>query len=72
MDDRAFWQQKLIQFFHDPPAKPFAGTKKAGRLKTVANALFDAFQASREGRKLRFWFKSADWAAGRCRSSHAV
>ncbi|SER20127.1 CRISPR-associated protein Cmr2 [Solimonas aquatica] len=63
MDELAFWQQKLIQFFHDPPAKPFSGNPKAGTQKKVAVALFDAFQQANKERKLRYWYKSADWAA---------
>ena len=63
MDDLAFWRQKLIQFFHDPPAKPFTGTPKTGKHTKVANALFDVFQDANKQRKLRHWYKSADWAA---------
>ncbi|WP_315783316.1 MULTISPECIES: type III-B CRISPR-associated protein Cas10/Cmr2 [unclassified Bradyrhizobium] len=63
MDDFAFWQQKLIQFFHDPPAKPFAGTPRTGRHTKVAQNLFDAFQRHNEGRKWRPYFRAADWAA---------
>lgn len=63
MDAFAFWQQKIIQFFHDPPSKPFGGTKKTGKHTTIAKALFDRFQTFNEGRKWRYWFKAADWAA---------
>ncbi len=59
----AFWQQKIIQFFHDPPAKPFGGTPKTGRLTKIANDLFDLFQEHNQGRKWRYWYKASDWAA---------
>lgn len=59
-----FWQQKIIQFFHDPPAKPFGGIPKvSGGLKQITERLFDLFQEHNQGRKWRHWYKSADWAA---------
>ncbi|MBL8470833.1 MAG: type III-B CRISPR-associated protein Cas10/Cmr2, partial [Rhodocyclaceae bacterium] len=65
MNELAFWQQKLIQFFHDPPGKPFTGTAKTGKHSVVAQALFEAFQRfnTHDRRKLRYIYKSADWAA---------
>lgn len=63
MDELAFWQQKLIQFFHDPPGKPFASLPGAGGQKKVAQRIFDAFQQHGEARKWRHWYKAADWAA---------
>jgi len=58
-----FWQQKIIQFFHDPPAKPFTGTPKTGKHTKVAQRLFEIFQTFNEGRKWRPIYKTADWAA---------
>ena len=63
MDEFDFWQQKIIQFFHDPVAKPFSGLRKGQKQSEIGKELFDAFQKLREGRKLRHWYKSADWAA---------
>jgi CRISPR-associated protein Cmr2 len=63
MNDLAFWQQKIIQFFHDPPAKPFAGNRKVGKHTKIAKELFEVFQTFNQGQKLRYWYKSADWAA---------
>lgn len=72
MNELDFWRQKLIQFFHDPPAKPFSGakirkdadgTRLSGKHAQIAKALFDAFQQHNTERKLRHWYKSADWAA---------
>lgn len=62
MEKFALWQQKIIQFFHDPPAKPFGGTPRTGTLKKIANDLFDAFQEHNKGPNWRHWYKSADWA----------
>ncbi|MEO5367096.1 MAG: type III-B CRISPR-associated protein Cas10/Cmr2 [Magnetococcus sp. WYHC-3] len=63
MKEFAFWQQKIIQFFHDPPGKPFTGTKGKAHV-AIANALFDAFQKFNEDeKKWRLIYKSADWAA---------
>lgn len=64
MDKFAFWQQKIIQFFHDPVSKPFGGIPRVtGKLNYIAERLFDTFQENNTGRKLRYWYKSADWAA---------
>jgi CRISPR-associated protein Cmr2 len=63
MDERAFWQQKLIQFFHDPPGKPFASLPGAGGLGNAARTIFDAFQQHGEKRRWRYWYKAGDWAA---------
>ena len=63
MDEFDFWQQKIIQFFHDPVAKPFSGLRKGESQSKIGKELFDAFQKLKEGRKLRHWYKSADWAA---------
>ena len=72
MNDLDFWRQKLIQFFHDPPGKPFSGAKVrkgpdgkrlSNKHEDIAEALFDVFQKHNEERKLRYWYKSADWAA---------
>ncbi|MQX37565.1 type III-B CRISPR-associated protein Cas10/Cmr2 [Roseospira navarrensis] len=59
-----FWQQKIIQVFHDPPAKPFGGIPKvSGGLKSITERLFDLFQEHIQGRKWRHRYKAADWAA---------
>jgi CRISPR-associated protein Cmr2 len=63
VDEYAFWQQKLIQLFHDPLAKPFTGTPKTGKQAKVAQDLFNAFQAFNEGRKWRYLYRAADWVA---------
>lgn len=43
MDELSFWKQKLVQFFHDPPGKPFASYPKAGGHKQVARELYKHF-----------------------------
>lgn len=63
MDEFAFWQQKLIQFFHDPPGKPFASLPRAGGHTKVARQIFDAFQQHGEKRQWRYSYRVADWAA---------
>lgn len=63
MKDHAFWQQKLIQLFHDPPNKPFTGYGTVRGHKAVAEQIFDIVQAHNTDREWRHWFKPADWAA---------
>lgn len=63
MDEHAFWRQKIIQFFHDPPAKALASVPGRGGHARVARELFDVFQHFNVEKKLRYWFKPADWAA---------
>ncbi len=48
MDKTAFWQQKLIQFFHDPPAKPYF---RYGRSKWF-EALVQRIMGEEDGNKL--------------------
>ncbi len=59
MDETAFWQQKLVQFFHDPPGKPYASYSGSGGHKVVAGKLFRAFT----GVDLKFVHNPPDWAA---------
>src|SRR5262245_49646716 len=58
MDESAFWQQKLVQFFHDPPAKPYASYPGSGGHRRVAAALFERFT----GLDLRYINPVPDWA----------
>ncbi len=59
MDELQFWKQKVVQFFHDPPAKPFAFYPGTGGHQVIAKALFSQFT-----RQDRFWYeKRPDWAA---------
>ncbi len=49
MDELAFWKQKIIQFFHDPPGKPFAFYPGIGGHKNIASRLFKVFQGEQLG-----------------------
>lgn len=46
MDALQFWKQKVIQFFHDPPGKPFAFYPGSGGHKALAQELFARFYAA--------------------------
>lgn len=39
MDKAAFWQQKLVQFFHDPPAKPYSGFGNSVWFKSLVDGI---------------------------------
>lgn len=62
MDERQFWQQKIIQFFHDPPGKPFVGFLGAGKHTDLAKKLFDVFQTNNQ-KRLRYFIRTPDWAS---------
>ncbi|NKC15559.1 MAG: type III-B CRISPR-associated protein Cas10/Cmr2 [Gammaproteobacteria bacterium] len=59
MDELAFWKQKLIQFFHDPPGKPFASYPGSGGHAALAKQLFEYFT----GQTLHGYNRYPDWAA---------
>ena len=59
MDELSFWKQKLIQFFHDPPDKPFASYPGSGGHAKIAKTLFGHFT----GETLRYYNRYPDWAA---------
>ena len=42
MDELTYWRLKILQFFHDPPGKPFYFRKRGGHV-VVAPRLFDVF-----------------------------
>ena len=43
MDDLRLWQYKIIQFFHDPPGKPYTFWPGTGGHKNIAKELFHIF-----------------------------
>ncbi|MEO5378628.1 MAG: type III-B CRISPR-associated protein Cas10/Cmr2 [Magnetococcus sp. DMHC-6] len=43
MKKELFWQYKLVQFFHDPPNKPYASWPGLGGHRKVAKGLFKRF-----------------------------
>jgi CRISPR-associated protein Cmr2 len=59
MDEIAFWQQKLIQFLHDPPAKPYSSYPDRGGHRTIAAGLLERF--SKLG--MKYLSPAPDWAA---------
>jgi CRISPR-associated protein Cmr2 len=58
MEEYQFWQQKLVQFFHDPPAKPYASFPGRGGHRQIASELFETFT----GLPLRHVNGTPDWA----------
>jgi CRISPR-associated protein Cmr2 len=59
MNSLSFWKQKIIQAFHDPPAKPYAWFPRTGGHAAIAKKLFALFT----GQELRFYHRFPDWAA---------
>ena len=59
MDPTRFWQYKIVQFFHDPPGKPFASWPGTGGHKKVALDLFKRFTKV----SLKGYAPYPDWAA---------
>lgn len=59
MDELSFWKQKLVQFFHDPAAKPFASYPGSGGHAKIAADMFRRFTQQ----TLRFYNRFPDWAA---------
>ena len=59
MDSTRFWQYKIVQFFHDPPGKPYASWRGTGGHKAVAGELFNKFT----GLDLKGYARYPDWAA---------
>jgi CRISPR-associated protein Cmr2 len=59
MDELKFWQQKIVQAFHDPPGKPYAFFPGAGGHAALAKRLFKTFTAN----ELKFSAKRPDFAA---------
>ena len=61
MDEKMFWRQKLIQYFHDPLNKPYTGYSKAGSQKSFIRKYSELFlnKAVYLGRVTR----PADWIA---------
>lgn len=43
MQQDLFWKSKIVQFFHDPPGKPYAFFPGAGGHRQLAQRLFQAF-----------------------------
>ena len=54
-----FWKQKIVQAFHDPPAKPYTWYPHTGGHRGVSKKLFAAF--TRED--FKFYRNMPDWAA---------
>ena len=59
MDKLSFWKQKIVQFFHDPPAKPYAWYPGTGGHANIAKKLFEYFT----GKPLEWYNKFPDLAA---------
>jgi CRISPR-associated protein Cmr2 len=59
MDRLTFWKQKIIQAFHDPPAKPYAFFPGTGGHRELAEKLFEHF--TRED--FKFYARRPDLAA---------
>ena len=55
----AFWKQKIVQAFHDPPAKPYVWYPGTGGHTGVSKKLFAVFT----GEKLKGYYRMPDWAA---------
>ncbi len=59
MDSLLFWKYKLIQFFHDPPGKPYSSWPGSGGHLQVAKELFEAYTKE----PLKYYSLRSDWAA---------
>ncbi|NIA10432.1 MAG: type III-B CRISPR-associated protein Cas10/Cmr2 [Nitrospiraceae bacterium] len=59
MDSLLFWKYKLIQFFHDPPGKPYSSWPGTGGHKKVAKGLFEAYTQ----KELKYYPTRPDWAS---------
>lgn len=59
MDELAFWKQKILQAFHDPPGKPYAFFSGTGGHLKLAQRLFRRFAAQ----DLRHYARRPDLAA---------
>jgi CRISPR-associated protein Cmr2 len=62
VDEISFWKQKITQFFHDPPGKPFTGFPGAGGHKALSDRLFQTFKEHNRDR-WKYFILSPDWAA---------
>ena len=59
MNKLAFWKQKVIQAFHDPPAKPYAFFPGTGGHQNIAKSLFGHFT----GEDFKYYSHRPDLAA---------
>ena len=59
MDKLAFWKQKVVQAFHDPPAKPYAFFPGRGGHQKIAKGLFGHFT----GEDFKYYSRRPDLAA---------
>lgn len=56
MDELEFWQQKIVQAFHDPPGKVYLFYARVGKHYAVAQELFDRF-VERDGSDRRYFYR---------------
>jgi CRISPR-associated protein Cmr2 len=59
MDALSFWKQKIVQFLHDPPSKPFAMRPGMGGHEARAKEIFERLA----GVPFKYRWRWPDWAA---------